>query len=209
MNKLSGHIPRSLSTLHSLSYLNLSFNKLSGAIRVGNQLQTLDDSIIYQGNTELCRPPLTRSCKGNDLSLIQLCVRMKLGQDDREGLGPDFVAGFIGLLCCLNFIRIWRLAYIEIVNNVYGQIKLYIILIESCSAKEKVHFLYGGVQAGQRPKLHQAYAARYKYFAFYNKTCFVTFGPKPVAEMAPVFATMKLMNFLNEPQTSNTSEFTQ
>lgn len=50
------------------------------------------------------------------------------GQDDREGLGPDFVAGFIGLLCCLHFIRIWRLAYIETVNDVYGWIKVSILL---------------------------------------------------------------------------------
>nr|GEV33749.1 receptor-like protein EIX2 [Tanacetum cinerariifolium] len=127
MNKLSGQIPLSLATLHALSYLNLSFNKLSGAIPVGNQLQTLDDPSIYVGNIGLCGPPLTRSCKRNDSSFNH--VGADEGQDDREGLwfyaglGPGFVAGFIGLLGSLHFIRIWRLAYFETINSVYGWLK--------------------------------------------------------------------------------------
>ena len=132
MNMLSGRIPQSLATLHSISYLNLSFNKLFGPIPVGNQLQTLDDPSIYEGNNGLCGPPLSR-CKPSNSSYSN--DGKDEGQEDNdEGLfsyvsmGPGFVVGFMGLLASLHFIRSWRLAYFGFFENVYGWLTLSILL---------------------------------------------------------------------------------
>nr|XP_043630149.1 receptor-like protein EIX2 [Erigeron canadensis] len=125
INKLSGQIPQSLTSLTYLSYLNLSFNNLSGSIPTGNQLQTLNESSIYEGNIGLCGPPLSRSCNGRNDSLYNH-VDESEGQDDNEGfwfyigMGPGFAAGFIGLLGSLHFIRSWRITYFETLENVYG-----------------------------------------------------------------------------------------
>ncbi|GJW43006.1 receptor-like protein EIX2 [Tanacetum coccineum] len=133
MNKLSGQIPVSLATLHSLSYLNLSFNKLTGPIPVGNQLQTLDNPSIYEGNNALCGPPLFKSCKQYNSSYNN--DGDDEGQEDHDeglfsyvGMGPGFVVGFIGLLGSLHFIRSWRVAYFEFVENVYGWLMLSVLL---------------------------------------------------------------------------------
>ncbi|GKA74915.1 LRR receptor-like serine/threonine-protein kinase FLS2, partial [Tanacetum coccineum] len=131
-NKLSGRIPQSLATLNFLSYLNLSFNNLSGAIPIGNQMQTLDDTSIYEGNNGLCGPPLPRSCKGNDSSYNH--DGKEEGQDDNEdlwfyvGMGPGFVVGFIEPLGSLHFIRMWRVAYFEFLENIYGWVMQSVLL---------------------------------------------------------------------------------
>ncbi|KAJ0721460.1 putative non-specific serine/threonine protein kinase [Helianthus annuus] len=132
MNMLSGQIPQSLTSLNSLSYLNLSFNNLSGAIPVGNQLQTLVDPYIYEGNSGLCGPPVSSSCKGNNSSYND--VGEDKGQDDDEGLwfyfgmGPGFVVGFVGLFGSLHFIRRWRVAYFQMLENVYGWLAVSILV---------------------------------------------------------------------------------
>jgi hypothetical protein len=54
------------SYLTFLSHLNLSFNNLSGKIPNGNQLQTLNDSSIYEGNSLLCGPPLWTKCSEDE-----------------------------------------------------------------------------------------------------------------------------------------------
>ncbi|KAM0042335.1 putative endo-polygalacturonase [Helianthus debilis subsp. tardiflorus] len=124
MNMLSGHIPQSLSSLNFLSYLNLSFNNLSGAIPIRNQLQTLADPASYKANSGLCGPPVSRSCKENNSSYNH--VVEDEGQDDDEGLrlyfgmGPGFVVGLVGLLGSLHFTRRWRVAYFQMLENVYG-----------------------------------------------------------------------------------------
>ncbi|KAM3271556.1 hypothetical protein ACQJBY_042013 [Aegilops geniculata] len=69
-NELSGEIPWSLSSLTYLSALNLSYNNLSGRIPSGPQLDTLFSDNIYIGNSGLCEPPLSRSCLGNNSSII-------------------------------------------------------------------------------------------------------------------------------------------
>ncbi|KAL8258065.1 hypothetical protein R6Q59_030106 [Mikania micrantha] len=126
MNMLSGHIPQSLTSLNFLSYLNLSFNNLSGPIPVGNQLQTLAYPSCFQGNDGLCGPPLSRSCKGDNSSYDH--VGKVEAQDEDEdfwlyiGMGTGFVVGFIGLLGSLHFIRSWRVAYFEMLENFYTSI---------------------------------------------------------------------------------------
>ncbi|RVW80359.1 putative inactive leucine-rich repeat receptor kinase XIAO [Vitis vinifera] len=65
-NKLSGPIPMSMASITFLAHLNLSHNNLSGKIPTGNQLQTLIDPSIYQGNLALCGFPLTNECHDNN-----------------------------------------------------------------------------------------------------------------------------------------------
>ncbi|XVF85238.1 hypothetical protein PTKIN_Ptkin17bG0101700 [Pterospermum kingtungense] len=55
-------IPPSISKLTFLSHLNLSYNNLSGQIPSSNQLQTIGDPSIYEGNQGRCGPPLSISC---------------------------------------------------------------------------------------------------------------------------------------------------
>ncbi|KAD3640310.1 hypothetical protein R6Q59_003160 [Mikania micrantha] len=132
INKLSGRIPQSLSSLNFLSYLNLSYNNLSGAIPHGNQIQTLDDLSIYEGNNGLCGPPVSRSCNENAVSYNPV-VEYE-GEDDSEGLwlyagmGPGFVVGLVGLLGSLHFIRRWRVFYFETLEDLYGWVTVSVLL---------------------------------------------------------------------------------
>ncbi|KAI3754580.1 hypothetical protein L1987_54367 [Smallanthus sonchifolius] len=132
MNMLLGRIPQSLTSLTFLSSLNLSFNKLSGPIPVGNQIQTLDDMSIYKGNNGLCGPPISRSCKGNDVTYNH--INEDEGQDDTEGLwfyagmGLGFAVGLVGLLGSLHFMRRWRVAYFEMLEIVFRWLTLSILL---------------------------------------------------------------------------------
>ncbi|KAL8258073.1 hypothetical protein R6Q59_030114 [Mikania micrantha] len=124
MNMFSGQIPQSLTTLNFLGYLNLSFNNLSGPIPIGNHLQTLVDPSVFQGNDGLCGPPLSRSCKGDNSSYDHVG---KVEAQDEDfwfyiGMGAGFVVGFIGLLGSLHFIRSWRVAYFEMLENFYTSI---------------------------------------------------------------------------------------
>ncbi|KAL7261329.1 hypothetical protein ACSBR1_006889 [Camellia fascicularis] len=51
-----------MSSLTSLSHLNLSYNNLSGSIPSTNQFQTFNDPSIYEGNPKLCGLPLSTKC---------------------------------------------------------------------------------------------------------------------------------------------------
>ncbi|KAK1412636.1 hypothetical protein QVD17_34039 [Tagetes erecta] len=132
MNKLSGRIPQSLTSLTFLSFLNLSFNNLSGAIPVGNQLQTLDDASVYEGNDGLCGPPVSKSCKGNETTYND--VDGDDGRDETKGfwfyagMGPGFVVAFMGFLGSLHFIKRWRVAYFKMVDNVYTWLSVSMLL---------------------------------------------------------------------------------
>ena len=53
-----------MSSLTFLSYLNLSYNNLSGEIPTSTQLQSMEAS-SFIGN-QLCGPPLTSRCKADN-----------------------------------------------------------------------------------------------------------------------------------------------
>nr|XP_043614378.1 receptor-like protein EIX1 [Erigeron canadensis] len=133
-NKLSGRIPPSLASLNFLSCLNVSFNNLSGPIPTGNQLQTLGDPLtIYEGNTDLCGPSLSRSCKETNLPYVH--ARKDEGGDALQGCSwfyfgmvPGFVVGFVGLIGSLYFIRTWRVTYFKIIENFYAFQKISMIV---------------------------------------------------------------------------------
>jgi Leucine-rich repeat (LRR) protein len=68
VNQLTGVIPQSMASLTFLSYLNLSYNCFSGRIPFGTQLQSFS-ALSFIGNHDLCGPPLTARCVGDDSSL--------------------------------------------------------------------------------------------------------------------------------------------
>ncbi|KAK6288901.1 hypothetical protein POUND7_000442 [Theobroma cacao] len=118
MNRLYGEIPSSFSGLNFLNHLNLSYNKLTGQIPLSTQLQSFD-MFSYIGN-HLCGPPVTKNCSANGATpnvtiggsngckVNGLYVSMVLG----------FVMGFWGVVAPLFFIRSWRFAYYQKLEDV-------------------------------------------------------------------------------------------
>ncbi|GLU18827.1 hypothetical protein SLE2022_351040 [Rubroshorea leprosula] len=132
-NSLSGMIPNSMSSLTKLSYLNLSYNNLSGPIPIGNQLQTLEDPTMYAGNPQLCGALLLKKCsndtlpptianfKGNDegaLKRMWFYIIVMLG----------FATGFWGVVGTLIFVKNWRYAYFQWMDDVQHWILVVITL---------------------------------------------------------------------------------
>jgi Leucine-rich repeat (LRR) protein len=130
MNELSGPIPQSLSSLTFLSHLNLSFNNLSGKIPNGNQLQTLNDFYIYEGNSLLCGLPLSTKCSkdetkprvanknGREIESISFYISMAAG----------FIVGFWGVCGTLIIKTSWRHAYFRRFDNLKDKIVVFIMV---------------------------------------------------------------------------------
>ncbi|PIA44533.1 hypothetical protein AQUCO_01700257v1, partial [Aquilegia coerulea] len=120
-NHLSGTIPQSISTLTLVSYLNLSNNNLSGPIPSGNQLQTLNDTSIYDGNNELCGLPLEKKCIAPQTPTY---VDRKRDGDGfitiwfYLGMVSGCVVGFWGFCGVLLFKKSWRYAYFQFVDSI-------------------------------------------------------------------------------------------
>ncbi|XP_072952094.1 receptor-like protein EIX2 [Typha angustifolia] len=129
-NELYGEIPPTLSALTFLSYLNLSYNNLSGRIPSGQQLQTFDDPSVYEGNNDLCGPPISKNCsgdgttlndpleqeRGNDTSSFYLC--MSLG----------FAVGLWVVIGPLLFKRTWSVIYFLFIDNICDKIYVFMVL---------------------------------------------------------------------------------
>ncbi|XP_059670807.1 receptor-like protein EIX2 [Cornus florida] len=137
-NNLSGPIPQSLSSLTLLAHLNLSHNNLVGKIPTGNQLQTLDDSSIYEGNPLLCGLPLPTKCLGDVTSNVPPLNGGDLNDRDNGNdldmawfyysMGPGFVVGFWVVLGTLLIKKTWRHALFQFVENMTERIALMIAL---------------------------------------------------------------------------------
>ncbi|PRQ30276.1 putative non-specific serine/threonine protein kinase [Rosa chinensis] len=133
-NHLSGQIPQSFSSLTSLSHLNLSFNNLSGRIPSGNQLQTLTDSSIYEGNPSLCGVPLSTVCPGDgaadpddgDHNDDDVDENGKFGIVVSAVLG--FIIGFWSVCGTLVMKKSWRYAYFRFFDNIKEKAALPIAL---------------------------------------------------------------------------------
>ncbi|KAM5558941.1 receptor-like protein EIX1 [Rosa sericea] len=129
-NHLSGRIPQSFSSLTSLSHLNLSYNNLTGRIPSGNQLQTLEDSSIYEGNPSLCGVPLS-DCPGDDRPISPEDDK---DEDDYGRLGLyvsivlGFSVGFWGVCGTLIIKKSWRYAYFKFFGNIKDKATLAIAL---------------------------------------------------------------------------------
>ncbi|XP_059439562.1 receptor-like protein EIX2 [Corylus avellana] len=138
MNELYGPIPESLSSLTFLSHLNLSFNNLSGKIPSGNQLQTLNDSSIYEGNSLLCGPPLSTKCPEDE---TKPRVTTNGGNQNRRGVESfsfwiSMVAGFIvafwGVCGTLIIKTSWRQAYFRSFDNLKDKIAVFVMVKIVC-----------------------------------------------------------------------------
>ncbi|BFG21016.1 hypothetical protein CerSpe_072900 [Prunus speciosa] len=129
---MDGGIPTSLAQIDRLSFLDLSYNNLSGKIPLGTQLQGFDPS-VYVGNPQLCGPPLKKMCadqnEKTDLS----------NQGDKDELitlgfyismGLGFAAGFWGVCGTLIFNRSWRYAYLKFLNGVNDWLYVRVALIK-------------------------------------------------------------------------------
>ncbi|CDP04895.1 unnamed protein product [Coffea canephora] len=131
MNEFFGAIPDNLATINSLSFLNLSHNSLSGEIPSGNQLQTLTDPSIYEGNSGLCGKPLPKNCPENKSPAENDPIL-----DDKDhgefdwswfyaGIGPGFALGIVGFLAILLFKRSWRYAYFEFLESAINCLEVF------------------------------------------------------------------------------------
>ncbi|VAI68821.1 unnamed protein product [Triticum turgidum subsp. durum] len=117
-----------MTTLTSLSYMNLSYNTLSGRIPTGNQFQTFDAS-NYIGNIALCGYPLTNNCTGNSSS-GPTHVDHRDGSDDISiylGLAVGYILGLWVVFCVLLFKQKWRIAYFIFVKGL--QDKIYVAMV--------------------------------------------------------------------------------
>ncbi|KAM3346164.1 hypothetical protein ACQJBY_020607 [Aegilops geniculata] len=141
-NKLSGEIPSSLSNLTSLSYMNLSYNSLSGRIPSGPQLDILNldnQSLIYIGNSGLCGPPVHENCSGIDPSIHGDLESSKEEFDPLTfyfGLVLGFVMGLWMVFCALLFKKTWRVAYFRLIDNVYDQVYVFVVVNWASFAKK-------------------------------------------------------------------------
>ncbi|CAO2824681.1 unnamed protein product [Amaranthus hypochondriacus] len=123
-NHLSGPIPPSLSSPTFLSHLNLSYNNLEGRIPSGNELQTLTDPSIYEGNPLLCGTPLPTKCPGDPETTVGVHEEE---QDKNENvdvwfylvIALGFIVGFWGVCGTLVLNSSWRDAFFKF----FGRIK--------------------------------------------------------------------------------------
>ena len=138
-NQLFGPIPESLSSLTFLSHLNLSFNNLSGKIPSGNQLQTLTDPSIYQGNPLLCGLPLSKKCLGDETDPRTTPNGSGNGEDNNDGMEfgslslyismvAGYIVGFWGVCGTLIVKTSWRQAYFRGFDNLKDRIVVFIMV---------------------------------------------------------------------------------
>ncbi|XP_062153503.1 receptor-like protein EIX1 [Alnus glutinosa] len=126
MNQLTGVIPQSMGTLTFLSYLNLSHNNFSGRIPSGTQLQSFG-ALSFIGNHDLCGPPLTPSCSGDDTPLEPIPNVDDEGGGDGDWIDMKwfcisvplgFVVGFWGVVGPLAFNKAWRYAFFKYLDDI-------------------------------------------------------------------------------------------
>lgn len=127
-NHLSGLIPPTMSSLNFLSHLNLSYNNLSGKIPSANQFLTFNDPSIYEGNPQLCGPPLTTNCSNGD---IEHRGQEDVVEDDEErsknlwfyvSVVLGFIVGFWAVCGSLVIKKPWRDAYFGFVDKTKDRI---------------------------------------------------------------------------------------
>ncbi|RVW41917.1 LRR receptor-like serine/threonine-protein kinase GSO1 [Vitis vinifera] len=124
-NKLSGVIPQSLAGISFLSHLNVSYNNFSGRIPSGTQIQSFYAS-CFIGNLELCGPPLTETCVGDDLPKVPIPGTADEEDDDNwiemkwfyMSMPLGFVIGFWAVLGPLAIKKAWRVAYFQFLDSV-------------------------------------------------------------------------------------------
>lgn len=104
-----------------MSYLDLSYNKFSGRIPLGTQLQGFNAS-QYTGNNGLCGPPLTPQCPGDEAPQVQPTIVANKDEDEFDkwfyiGTALGSVIGFWGICVTLLLNRQRRHAYFILLDN--------------------------------------------------------------------------------------------
>ncbi|TQD97643.1 hypothetical protein C1H46_016750 [Malus baccata] len=133
-NHIDGRIPTSLARISRLGVLDLSHNNLIGKIPTGTQLQSFDPS-FYDGNPQLCGPPLKKPCDIEETGPDQVSNEEdKDGQLIRYGfyisMGLGFFVGFWGVCGSLIFIREWRYTYFKFLNSLNDWLYVRVVLIK-------------------------------------------------------------------------------
>jgi Leucine-rich repeat (LRR) protein len=120
MNQLTGEIPQSMASLTFLNHLNLSYNNFSGRIPSSTQLQSFS-TWSFIGNHDLCGPPLTPSCVGDDSPVEPTPNTNDEGGEDGGwfymGMPFGFVVGFWGVFGPLAFNKAWRSAFFKFLDG--------------------------------------------------------------------------------------------
>jgi Leucine-rich repeat (LRR) protein len=125
MNQLTGEIPQSMASLTFLNHLNLSYNNFSGRIPSSTQLQSFS-AWSFIGNHDLCGPPLTPSCVGDDSPIEPTPNTNDEGSKDGGwidmkwfymGMPFGFVVGFWGVFGPLAFNKAWRSAFFKFMDG--------------------------------------------------------------------------------------------
>ncbi|PPR96454.1 hypothetical protein GOBAR_AA24218 [Gossypium barbadense] len=130
MNRLYGEIPSSFSNLNFLNHFNVSYNNLTGQIPTSTQLQSFENS-SYMSN-HLCGPPVIKNCSTNGVPTdVTNNGGSNEGSNGRSKVNwlyvsivLGFVMGFWAVVAPLCFIRSWRHAYYQKLDNVGN--KLYV-----------------------------------------------------------------------------------
>ncbi|KAG2598905.1 hypothetical protein PVAP13_5KG386163 [Panicum virgatum] len=110
-NYLSGKIPSSLSDLSFLSCLNSSYNDLSGIIPSGQQLQTLNNLYIQEH-------------EGGRSSLYL-------------SISTGFVMGLWTVFCAMLFMKTWRIAYFQLLDQLYDKIYVQVAISKAAFLRKR------------------------------------------------------------------------
>ncbi|XP_077245890.1 uncharacterized protein LOC143885549 [Tasmannia lanceolata] len=114
-NMLAGNIPNELSQLDSLGVFSVAYNNLSGKIPYEKHLTTFGND-SYEGNPNLCGPPLERNCSLEIPSQPPRDEGKNYGVLDNPVIFYSFVAmsyalGFWGVIGFLILNKNWRHKY--------------------------------------------------------------------------------------------------
>ncbi|KAD2804346.1 hypothetical protein E3N88_37723 [Mikania micrantha] len=135
-NKFTGKIPLQFCQLNAIQHLNLAQNNIIGTIppcfanlsgMITDQSSIVYRIYNYEENIQASIKGI-QSCKGDNSSYDHVGKVEAQDEDEDEdfwlyiGMGAGFVVGFIGLLGSLHFIRSWRVAYFEMLENFYTSI---------------------------------------------------------------------------------------
>ena len=128
---LWGEIPEGLSKLSFLSYLNLSYNNLTGKIPSGTQLQGFSE-LSDIGNRDICGPPLTKICLQDGKS--RDTKPMDEDGDESDflpwfyiGIESGFVMSFLGVCCAIFLNKKWRHTYFNFLYDLRD--RLYVMVV--------------------------------------------------------------------------------
>ncbi|XP_062018165.1 receptor-like protein 3 [Rosa rugosa] len=130
-NHLSGQISSSLTSLiNFLSFFNVSYNNLEGRIPTGTQIQGFDVS-AFEGNAKVCGFPLPNEChsvKGFDDQDMDDEHKIPSFYFYIPGAGIGFIVGFWGVTGSLIFKKTWRYAYFRFLDKVQDMFCVLIVL---------------------------------------------------------------------------------